>query len=87
MITIKFEEDLSAMPEPEICWTRDQAIELATNLEAALGEKAGIHVALTGSCLYRGTSGKDADILLYPRKLSKGITLNEAYSKFTRLIC
>lgn len=48
-------------------WTIQQAIELCRKFETALVPKR-FHVALGGSVLYRGMSGKDLDIFVYPHK-------------------
>lgn len=45
-------------------WTRDQAIELCTKIEA-FAPRFGFHVALTGGLLYKRGARKDADILFY----------------------
>lgn len=47
--------------------TRDQAIVACQLLEAVLAPH-GVHVALGGSVLTRGTSEHDIDIMLYPHK-------------------
>lgn len=48
-------------------WTRETALEIIPALEAKLSEH-GAHIALGGSVLYRGTSEKDLDIIIYPHK-------------------
>lgn len=50
-------------------WTQEQAIALCKTLEE-VAPSYGIHIALTGGCLYGGQTGnvdnrKDCDIILY----------------------
>ena len=49
-------------------WVFDDAVELARNIELALSPR--YHAALTGSCLFRGSSTKDVDIIVYPHSTS-----------------
>lgn len=51
---------------PPLVWTRRRAIPLLQRLWAHLAPE--FHCALTGSVLYRGSSGKDLDIVVYPSK-------------------
>lgn len=46
--------------------TLDDAVGIARRLEHLIFEKFALHVAIGGSCVYRGTSEKDVDIFLYP---------------------
>jgi len=55
------------MTQTEATWTQQEALDLAAQIERA-AYKIGYHAALTGSCLYRGFSSKDCDIILYPHK-------------------
>ena len=48
-------------------WTRDEAIWVVEKLEPKLAEM-GAHCALAGSILYRGTSDKDLDLVIYPHQ-------------------
>lgn len=45
-------------------WTTHTAIELCIKLEM-IAPKHGLHVALTGGCLYKTGARKDVDIILY----------------------
>lgn len=45
-------------------WTREQAIELATKIEA-ISPSFGFHIALTGGLLYKDGPRKDADFILW----------------------
>jgi hypothetical protein len=45
----------------------DSALAVARELLWPAFERVGFHIALTGSILYRGTSSKDIDFLLFPR--------------------
>lgn len=51
-------------------WTQQEAIELLKRLEPDLA-KVGFHCALGGSVLYRGTSEKDLDVIIYPHTYKK----------------
>lgn len=42
------------------------AVRIAKALEAPIFEKFKLHIAIGGSCVYRGHSDKDVDIFLYP---------------------
>lgn len=46
-------------------WTRETAFEFLTNLETFLSAN-GYHCALGGSVMYRGSSDKDLDVIVYP---------------------
>lgn len=46
-------------------YTAIDALKLAAELEPILSAQ-GYHVAIGGSCVYRGYSEKDMDILIYP---------------------
>lgn len=48
-------------------WTLQEARILCENVEYSLAPM-GAHVALGGSCLYRGSSEKDVDLFIYPHK-------------------
>lgn len=45
-------------------WTKEEAIALCCEVEA-IAPAFGAHVALTGGCLYKEGSRKDADVMLY----------------------
>jgi hypothetical protein len=45
-------------------WTQADAIALCRKIEEHVPD-AGMHVALTGGCLYKDGTRKDADILFY----------------------
>lgn len=49
---------------PYSTWTRESAIDACHVLEPALAP-LGIHVALTGGCLYKEGPRKDMDVILY----------------------
>lgn len=51
-------------------WTQIEAIELLKELEPNLAA-VGFHCALAGSVLYRGTSEKDLDVIIYPHTYKK----------------
>lgn len=44
--------------------TLNQAIELVREVEEHIAP-SGFHTALTGGCLYRGSSEKDIDVVIY----------------------
>ena len=44
-----------------------EGLKIARDMERQLAPK-GVHVALAGSVMYAGTSNKDLDLILYPRK-------------------
>lgn len=44
---------------------REDAVTIALDIERVIAP-LGAHTALTGSCLYRGESKKDVDIVVYP---------------------
>lgn len=50
-------------------WTIETARNLCINYNNILSEH-NMHVALTGSVLFYGSSTKDLDIIIYPRKSS-----------------
>jgi len=49
----------------EPMWTREQAFWVLERLELIMASM-GAHVALNGSVLYRGSSEKDLDVIIYP---------------------
>ncbi len=51
-------------------WTQDIAIELCKQIESICPEY-GVHVALTGGCLYHEGERKDCDILFYAIRQTK----------------
>lgn len=50
--------------------TIEQAVEVCRKVEALISPH-GAHCALTGSCLYKGESKKDIDIIIYSHQLSE----------------
>jgi hypothetical protein len=48
-------------------YTLAELCELGAKLEPFMRE-IGVHVALGGSCMYRGHSDKDMDVILYPHE-------------------
>ena len=50
--------------------TLELAVEVCRVIESALAP-IGYHCGLTGGCLYRGLSGKDVDVIVYPHQVSK----------------
>jgi hypothetical protein len=52
-------------------YCRQEAIDICSWLEPYFAAK-GMHLALGGSLLYRGTSTKDIDILVYPHNAKAG---------------
>lgn len=46
-------------------YTLQHAVNIAEKLEPHMAD-IGLHVAIGGSCVYRGGSDKDIDIFLYP---------------------
>jgi len=46
-------------------YTTADALKIASELEPILAQN-GLHVAIGGSLVYRGTSEKDIDIFIYP---------------------
>lgn len=55
-----------------IMWTLEDGLIFARSLEP-LAIANGAHVALGGSVLFRGSSTKDIDILIYPHSAKVGI--------------
>lgn len=53
-----------------------QGIELAQRLEPKFAE-FGYHIGLTGSVLFKGTSEKDIDFVLYPHDPEKTLGAQE----------
>jgi len=53
------------MENEKSMWTQAEAIVMLSALEPELAMQ-GFHCALTGSVLYRGTSTKDLDVIIYP---------------------
>ncbi len=51
-------------------WTLELAVKLVKKLEPELSN-SGYHCALTGSVLYKGSSEKDLDIVIYPHDVDK----------------
>lgn len=51
-------------------YTDQQAVELCREIEPFLA-KIGYHCALTGGCLFRGSSTKDFDVIVYPHKTTE----------------
>lgn len=58
-------EDLLEQGAGEVKWTVEQSVDLAQKMEAVIAP-IGYHVGLTGSVLFKGSSKKDADFILYP---------------------
>jgi hypothetical protein len=48
-------------------YTTDILLAIAREMEPAVAP-LGAHVAIGGSCVYRGYSTKDMDLMVYPRK-------------------
>ena len=48
-------------------WTLEEGIDICRQIEAKISSW-GFHCGLTGSCLFRGQSSKDLDIIIYPHK-------------------
>jgi hypothetical protein len=46
--------------------TLQDAVTIAKRLEPLIAEKFRLHIAIGGSCVYRGHSEKDVDIFIYP---------------------
>lgn len=66
-------------------WTLTQAIEVMKRLEVVLAEN-GAHCALGGSILYRGTSDKDLDIIIYPHNKNESGWDSETTYKL-KIVC
>lgn len=49
-------------------YTLEIAVDICREIEAKL-VPLGYHCALGGSCLYRGNSEKDVDIIIYPHDI------------------
>lgn len=58
-------------------WTLFTALPVVISLENHLS-RVGFHVGLTGSVLHKGTSQKDLDVIVLPRK-SRGAGANEIF--------
>lgn len=52
---------------PEPVWKLEDGITLCRSIEKVLWP-IGYHCGLTGSCLQKGESLKDLDVIIYPRK-------------------
>ena len=63
-------------------WTFETARALAAELERLL-TPLGAHVALSGSCLYKGESDKDCDIFVYPHLTSEPTNAEELHKVFS----
>lgn len=57
-------------------WNLQEAQALVAKIWEPLAQ-AGFHVGLTGSVLYKGSSDKDLDLIVYPHKTGEK-TLNDA---------
>lgn len=55
-------EDLNTPPK---MWTLEEGVMFVHGLEHFMKD-IGVHVGITGSVLYKGSSTKDLDIILYP---------------------
>lgn len=49
--------------------TLTDAVEFCREIEPTLA-RIGYHCGLTGSCLYKGESSKDMDIIIYPHNVN-----------------
>jgi len=59
---------MNESPEQKpIIWTIEEGISFVRKLEDHLRDK-GFHVALSGGVLWRGSSTKDLDVILYPHQ-------------------
>lgn len=54
-------------------WTLEEAIYVVRELEKKVGP-VGIHLGITGSVLYKGSSEKDLDIIVYPHSTTDAVT-------------
>lgn len=52
-------------PEKPIVWTLEEGLGFVRKLEDHLHDQ-GFHAALSGGVLWKGSSTKDLDIILYP---------------------
>lgn len=48
-------------------WTLNAAVDFIRFLEPVLA-KAGFHCGLTGGSIFKGTSDKDVDVIVYPHQ-------------------
>jgi hypothetical protein len=53
-------------------WTREDAFWVVERLEPKLAA-VGVHCALAGSVMYRGSSAKDLDIIIYPHTSTESV--------------
>ena len=64
-------------------YTTDILLAIAREFEPKIAELGG-HVAIGGSCVYRGYSTKDMDLMFYPHKkenpLNKQAVINLLYA-------
>ncbi len=60
--------------------TLEKGIELCREIEDKL-KKIGYHCGLTGSILYKGSSEKDVDLIVYPHKVSKQLPILDIIRK------
>jgi len=65
-------------------WERPEAIKMCSFLERYLSP-LGVHIALGGSILYRGTSEHDVDIIVYPHHVPTA-TFSQIHQVFQLLI-
>ena len=70
---------------PNVPLTLDDGIQIAREMEQIL-IPLGYHCGLIGSLLHKGTSTKDADIVIYPHQVSEQLSvavLMDALGVFT----
>jgi hypothetical protein len=61
-------------------WTRETAFQFLEPLDAFLTAN-GYHCALGGSVMYRGTSDKDIDVIVYPHNRDNCILVEVLWDK------
>lgn len=47
-------------------YTTADSLQIAQQLEPVFASEMNMHIAIGGSCVYRGNSTKDIDIFIYP---------------------
>ncbi len=74
------------MPAPFVShWTLDEGLSVVRDLEAKLSTQLGVHFALAGSVLLRGTSAHDLDVVVFPHCSVSAIDVGKLRAALRRL--
>lgn len=57
-------------------YTLNDAVTIAARLEPLIAKRFNLHLAIGGSCVYRGHSEKDIDVFIYPHNKNVVIDRN-----------